>query len=193
MNDGQTIHLHLPRPKPRFDLACAVWILLTLGLGGRSRRPGHVSHRAPPDPAPEALQHGVEQWGDGNLAARVPVSGTTRSATWLAVQPRRAADRNLVKARDALLASQKSPVGQCLPRVALTLGAHSHGTGVSFLHRSPMMRPSAPGTKLQPILPNSTCSSTRFCWPAALDAQQADLGTVEAVDLVGLCAEECSG
>ena len=23
----------------------------------------------------EALQHGVEQWGDGNLAARVPVSG----------------------------------------------------------------------------------------------------------------------
>ena len=37
---------HPPAPaasQPRFDLACAVWILLDPGPGGRSRRPGHVS------------------------------------------------------------------------------------------------------------------------------------------------------
>lgn len=191
MNDGQTIHLHLPRPNPGSTWRAPFGFFWTLGLVGVAvalatypivRR---LTRRL------EALQHGVEQWGDGNLAARVPVSGDDEIG-YLAGRFNHAAQQieTLVKARDALLASQKSLLANASHELRSPLARIR--MGLEFL--APATDDAAQRAKeeIAANIAELDLLIDEILLASRLDAQQADLGTVETVDLVGLCAEECS-
>ena len=108
MQDGQTLHMHLPRP-PQSSWRAPFGFFWTLGLVAVAvalatypiiRR---LTRRL------EELQHSVEQWGEGQLSIRAPEGGKDEIG-FLASRFNRAAQQieTLVQARDALLASQKS-------------------------------------------------------------------------------------
>lgn len=190
MQDGQTIHIHMPRP-PRSSWRAPFGFFWTLGLVGIAvalatypivRR---LTRRL------EALQHSVQQWGDGDLSVRVPVSGNDEVG-FLATRFNHAAQQieTLVKAREALLASQKSLLANAshelrspLTRIRMGLEFMAPPDDVSAnLARSEITRNIA---ELDQLIDEILLASR-------LDAREADLGTVEPVDLLGLCAEECA-
>jgi signal transduction histidine kinase len=190
MQDGQVIHIHLPRP-PLSNWRAPFGFFWTLGLVGVA-----VALATSPivrrlTRSLEALQHGVQRWGDGDLSVRVPEQGNDEVG-FLANRFNHAAQQieSLVKARDALLASQKS-----------LLANASHEL------RSPLTRIRM-GLELVPMAENAAASAAKdeitrniaeldllideILLASRLDAKQADLGTVEPVDLLGLAAEECA-
>ncbi len=186
MQDGQVLHMHLPRP-PQATWRAPFGFFWTLGLVAVAvalatypiiRR---LTRRL------ETLQQGVEQWGDGNLDVRVPLSGDDEIG-FLADRFNRAAEQlqSLVGARDALLASQKS-----------LLANASHEL------RSPLTRirmglelMQSPNTRAKDEISRNIAELDQLIeeilLASRLDAKEADLGTVESVDLVGLVAEECA-
>lgn len=187
MHNGQTIHMHLPRPNNNAWRA-PFGFFWTLGLVGIAvalatypivRR---LTRRL------ESLQHSVEQWGDGNLSARVPVAGDDEVG-FLAARFNHAAEQveALVAARDALLASQKSLLANAShelrsPLTRIRMGLELMGDGPQTLAKDEITRNIA---ELDQLVDEILLASR-------LDAKEADLGTVEAVDLVGLAAEECA-
>ena len=187
MQDGQTIHMHLPRsgqstwraPFGFFWTLGLVAIAVALATYPIVRR---LTRRL------ESLQHSVEQWGDGNLSARVPVAGNDEVG-FLAARFNRAAEQvqALVDARDALLASQKSLLANAShelrsPLTRIRMGLELMGSGPQTLAKDEIARNI---NELDQLIDEILLASR-------LDAKEADLGTVEAVDLVGLAAEECS-
>lgn len=190
MLDGQTIHIHLPRP-PQSNWRAPFGFFWTLGLVGIAvalatypivRR---LTRRL------EALQHSVKQWGDGDLSVRVPVAGNDEVG-FLATRFNHAAQQieTLVKARDALLASQKSLLANAshelrspLTRIRMGLEFMSAPTNAAANHAKDEI---ARNIAELDLLIDEILLASR------LDAQQTDLGTVEPVDLLGLCAEECA-
>ena len=190
MQDGQTIHIHLPRP-PQSNWRAPFGFFWTLGLVGIAvalatypivRR---LTHRL------EALQHGVQQWGNGDLSVRVPVTGEDEVG-FLATRFNHAAQQieTLIKARDALLASQKSLLANAshelrspLTRIRMGLEFVTSPTDLSArLARDEITRNIG---ELDQLIEEILLASR-------LDAKEADLGTVEPVDLIGLAAEECA-
>jgi signal transduction histidine kinase len=188
MHDGQTVHMHLPRPQNRSSWRVPFGFFWTLGLVGIAvalatypivRR---LTRRL------EALQHSVEQWGDGNLSVRVPVAGNDEVG-FLAARFNHAAEQvqGLVAARDALLASQKSLLANAShelrsPLTRIRMGLELMGDGPQTLAKDEISRNIH---ELDQLIDEILLASR-------LDAKEADLGTVESVDLVGLAAEECS-
>jgi signal transduction histidine kinase len=186
MQDGQTVHMHLPRP-PTSTWRAPFGFFWTLGLVAIAvalatypivRR---LTRRL------EALQRGVEQWGDGNLSARVPEGGDDEVG-FLATRFNHAAQRveTLLKSRDALLASQKSLLANAShelrsPLTRIRMGLELMGPASSSA-RNEIARNIA---ELDQLIEEILLASR-------LDAKEADLGTVEPVDLVGLSAEECA-
>ncbi|HOF51118.1 MAG TPA: ATP-binding protein [Rhodoferax sp.] len=186
MQDGQTVHMHLPRP-PTSTWRAPFGFFWTLGLVAIAvalatypivRR---LTRRL------EALQRGVEQWGDGNLSARVPEGGDDEVG-FLATRFNHAAQRveTLLKSRDALLASQKSLLANAShelrsPLTRIRMGLELMGPASSSA-RDEIARNIA---ELDQLIEEILLASR-------LDAKEADLGTVEPVDLVGLSAEECA-
>lgn len=186
MQDGQTMHMHLPRP-PKASWRAPFGFFWTLGLVAVAvalatypivRR---LTRRL------EALQRGVEQWGDGNLSTRVPEGGNDEVA-YLSTRFNHAAQRveTLVRARDALLASQKSLLANAShelrsPLTRIRMGLELMGP-VNSAAQSEIARNIA---ELDQLIDEILLASR-------LDAKEADLGTVESVDLVGLAAEECA-
>ncbi len=186
MQDGQTVHMHLPRP-PTSTWRAPFGFFWTLGLVAIAvalatypivRR---LTRRL------EALQRGVEQWGDGNLSARVPEGGDDEVG-FLATRFNHAAQRveSLLKSRDALLASQKSLLANAShelrsPLTRIRMGLELMGPASSSA-RDEIARNIA---ELDQLIEEILLASR-------LDAKEADLGTVEPVDLVGLSAEECA-
>lgn len=187
MQDGQTIHMHLPRP------AASTWrapfgFFWTLGLVAIAvalatypivRR---LTRRL------ESLRQSVEQWGDGNLSARVAVGGDDEVG-FLASRFNRAAEQvqGLVAARDTLLASQKSLLANAShelrsPLTRIRMGLELMGEGPATAAKAEIARNIA---ELDQLIEEILLASR-------LDAQEVDLGTVEAVELVGLAAEECA-
>ena len=100
MADGQTIHLHLPRPpttisRPPSGLPgrlALVAVAVALGTYPIIRR---LTRRL------ETLQNGVERWGNGDLGARVRMQGDDEVG-FLAARFNHAAEQieTLVQARD---------------------------------------------------------------------------------------------
>ena len=187
MADGQTMHLHMPRPGPSawrapfgfFWTLGLVAVAVALALFPIVRR---LTRRL------EALQQGVQQWGQGQLNVRVDTRGNDEVAD-LARRFNDAAEQveNLVNTRDALLASQRSLLANAShelrsPLTRIRMGIELLGDSASPAARQEIARNIG---ELDLLIEEILLASR-------LDAQQADIGTVEPVELVGLCAEECA-
>jgi signal transduction histidine kinase len=187
MNDGQTMHLHLPRP-PASAWRAPFGFVWTLGLVAVAvalaiypivRR---LTRRL------ETLQRSVERWGDGDLSVRMPTGGHDEVG-FLATRFNKAAEQieTLVKTREALLTSQKSLLANAShelrsPLTRIRMGLELMGNNTSLTARREISRNIA---ELDQLIDEILLASR-------LDAKEADLGTVEPVDLVGLAAEECA-
>ena len=205
---GETLHIQVPFPRPPRPVAEGesgnafahprphpapwwaqppygfLWVLALVGIAAALalypilRR---LTQRL------ETLQQGVQQWGDGDLSVRVPVNGQDEVAD-LSQRFNDAAERieHLLAAQRALVASQKSLLANAshelrspLARIRMGLefiGEASQSTKDEITRNI---------TELDQLVEEILLASR-------LDAQEADLGTVESVDLIGLCAEECA-
>ena len=187
MQSGEIFHMHLPRPNQSawrapfgfFWTLGLVAIAVALATYPIVRR---LTRRL------ESLQHSVEQWGDGNLGARVPVTGNDEVG-FLATRFNHAAEQvqALVAARDALLSSQKS---------LLANASHELRSPLTRIRMGLELMDGGPPTSAKDEIARNIAELDQLIdeilLASRLDAQEADLGTVEAVDLVGLTAEECA-
>lgn len=187
MNDGQTMHLHLPRPPVStwrapfgfFWTLSMVAVAVALAIYPIVRR---LTHRL------EALQRNVERWGNGDLSVRMPTGGRDEVG-FLARVFNKAAEQieTLVKTREALLTSQKSLLANAShelrsPLTRIRMGLELMGPSPSLVARREISRNIG---ELDQLIDEILLASR-------LDAKEADLGTVETVELVGLAAEECA-
>jgi two-component system OmpR family sensor kinase len=129
----------------------------------------------------EDLQRGVERWGEGDLSVRVKESGSDEVA-FLARRFNHAAERveTLVKTHKSLLANASHELRSPLARIRM--GLELMGTEATPTFRNEVSRNIA---ELDQLIDEILLASR-------LDARENDLGTVEAVDLTGLAAEECA-
>jgi signal transduction histidine kinase len=188
MQDGQTVLLHLPRAptpswsRPPFGF---FWMLGLVGLAvALATYPiiRKLTRRL------ERLQDGVEQWGAGDLSLRIPEVGQDEVA-FLAKRFNVAAERveTLVKSHESLLASQKSLLANAShelrsPLTRIRMGLELMGASPSPAFRLEIERNI---TELDQLIEEILLASR-------LDAREADMGTIESVDLLGLIAEECA-
>jgi len=188
MNDGQIIHMHLPRPprspwtRPPFGF---FWTLALVGIAvALATYPiiRKLTRRL------ESLQNGVEKWGEGDLSIRFPVNGNDEVA-FLASRFNHAAERieTLVKSHESLLASQKSLLANAShelrsPLTRIRMGLELMGAPSSPAFKNEISRNIA---ELDQLIEEILLASR-------LDAREANLGTIESVDLIGLAAEECA-
>lgn len=188
MHDGQTMRMHLMRApasfwsRPPFGFA---WMLVWVGLAvALATYPivRTLTRRL------ERLQNGVQQWGEGDLSARVPETGEDEVA-FLARRFNQAAERveTLVHSHEALLASQKSLLANAShelrsPLTRIRMGLELMGGGTSPAFKAEISRNI---NELDQLIEEILLASR-------LDAREADLGTIESVDLIGLAAEECA-
>ena len=134
----------------------------------------------------EGLQQGVQRWGEGDLSVRMPETGDDEVAD-LSRRFNAAAERiqGLMSAQKSLLANASHELRSPLARIRMGLelmdtpGANA---AVRERTRTEILRNMA---ELDQLIDEILLASR-------LDAREADMGTVESVDLVGLCAEECA-
>jgi two-component system, OmpR family, sensor kinase len=189
LKDGQTLLIDMPpranrRPpgpppppwtRPPFGF---IWMLALVGLAvalGVYPIVRRLTQRL------EALQRGVQRWGDGDLSVRVPVHGQDEVAD-LSERFNSAAERI-----EALMASQKSLLANAShelrsPLARIRMGLELMGPQTSSSARDEISRNIG---ELDQLIDEILLASR-------LDAKEADVGTIEAVDLVGLAAEECA-
>ena len=175
-------HLHKDMPwwaKPSgfFWMLALIGLAVALGLYPVVRR---LTQRL------EGLQRGVQRWGEGDLSARVPVQGADEVAD-LSERFNAAAERieGLMASQKSLLANASHELRSPLARIRMGLE----------LMNTPAADPLQLTRSRAEILRNMTELDQlidEILLASRLDASQADIGTVEAVDLVGLCAEECA-
>ncbi|MDB5848478.1 MAG: two-component sensor histidine kinase [Rhodoferax sp.] len=189
MQDGQRLLVHLPRPprsswwnRPPFGffwMLGLVGIAMALAMYPIIRR---LTRRL------ESLQRGVDQWGRGDLSARVPIQGRDEAGL-LAQRFNYAAERieTLVASHKTLLQSQKSLLANAShelrsPLTRIRMGIELMGSTPSPSFKNEIARNIG---ELDTLIEEILLASR-------LDAREADLGTVEEVDLTGLVAEECA-
>ena len=187
MQDGQLMHLHLPRPN-RSAWQAPFGFFWTLGLVAVAVALGTYPIVRRLTRRLETLQRGVEQWGSGDLGARVQLSGQDEVG-FLAQRFNHAAQQIelLVQSREAVLASQKSLLANAShelrsPLARIRMGLELLGTQPTATAKTEISRNIA---ELDQLIEEILLASR-------LDAQEADMGTVESVDLVGLAAEEAA-
>jgi hypothetical protein len=188
MQDGQTLHMHMPRPPPSawyrppfgfFWSLLLVAVAVALATYPITRK---LTQRL------ERLQNGVQKWGEGDLSARVNESGQDEVA-YLARRFNQAAQRvqTLVQSHEALLASQKSLLANAShelrsPLTRIRMGLELMDGDSASAARREIARNI---TELDQLIEEILLASR-------LDAREADLGTIESVDLIGLAAEACA-
>ena len=130
----------------------------------------------------EALQRSVQKFGEGDLSVRVPVQGQDEVAD-LARQFNAAAERveTLVKSHKSLLANASHELRSPLTRIRMGMELMD-GQQPSPAFRAEILRNIA---ELDQLVDEILLASR-------LDSHEADVGTIERVDLVGLAAEECA-
>ena len=132
----------------------------------------------------EGLRQGVQRWGEGDLSVRVPVVGDDEVAD-LSRRFNAAAERvgQLMGSQKSLLANASHELRSPLARIRMGLelldGADA---AMRERTRSEILRNME---ELDQLIDEILLSSR-------LDAREADMGTVEPVDLMGLAAEECA-
>ena len=129
----------------------------------------------------EALERGVKQWGDGDLSLRLPEQGHDEVAV-LAQGFNVAAQRvqALLLSHKALLANASHELRSPLTRIRM--GLELMGSQPSATFKDEIARNIQ---ELDQLIDEILLASR-------LDASEADLGTLEPLDLVGLAAEECA-
>jgi signal transduction histidine kinase len=181
MADGQRLLVHLPRPprsqwnRPPFGffwMLGLVGVAMALAMYPIIRR---LTRRL------ESLQRSVDQWGQGDLSARVPIKGNDEAGL-LAQRFNDAADRveSLVKSQKSLLANASHELRSPLARIRM--GLELMGDGASSTAKNEIKRNIG---ELDELIEEILLASR-------LDAHESDLGTVEEVDMIGLVAEECA-
>lgn len=213
--DGQTLNLLLPRPKrlePQpwgrlpFDFG---WMLVVVGLAvalGAYPVIRRLTLRL------EALQRGVERWGEGDLSARVNDRGSDEVA-FLGARFNHAAERieTLMNSHKSLLANASHELRSPLARIRMSLElmdvAPTFGTSgtaraleVAELARGDHSLMSAGGLPSSSAAKNEIKRSIseldqlidEILLASRLDARQADAEPFETLDLIGLAAEECA-
>lgn len=136
----------------------------------------------------EALQQGVQRWGEGDLTVRMAEQGQDEVAD-LSRRFNAAAERvqNLMSSQQLLLASQKSLLANAShelrsPLTRIRMGLEFMGSDSQELAKQEIARNIA---ELDQLIDEILLASR-------LDAHEADMGIVEVVDVIGLCAEECA-
>lgn len=129
----------------------------------------------------ESLQRSVQRWGEGDLSVRVPEEGNDEVAD-LSKRFNAAAVRieQLVSSHKSLLANASHELRSPLTRIRM--GLELMGETPSPTARNEISRNIS---ELDQLIDEILLSSR-------LDASEADLGTIESVDLMGLAAEECA-
>ena len=134
----------------------------------------------------EGLQRGVQRWGDGDLSVRVPVQGHDEVAD-LSERFNAAAERieGLMASQKSLLANASHELRSPLARIRMGLELMETPATDSPLRQRTRAEILRNMNELDQLIDEILLASR-------LDAKEADLGTVETVDWVGLCAEECA-
>jgi signal transduction histidine kinase len=186
MKDGSTLTVQLPpRQRPRGDSGRR-WLprgstgfLWMLGIVALAVAVGSYPIVRRLTLRLEDLRRGVERWGEGDLSARVPVRGRDEVG-FLANRFNHAAERveSLLKANKSLLANASHELRSPLARIRM---------GLELMEPEPSPRARDEITRniaeLDQLIDEILLASR-------LDARESDLGTIEAVDLTGLAAEE---
>jgi signal transduction histidine kinase len=162
-----------------------VWMLLLVGLAvavGVYPIVRKLTQRL------EALQQGVQRWGEGDLTVRMAEQGQDEVAD-LSRRFNAASERvqNLMSSQQLLLASQKSLLANAShelrsPLTRIRMGLEFMGSDSQELAKQEIARNIA---ELDQLIDEILLASR-------LDAHEADMGIVEVVDVIGLCAEECA-
>ena len=204
LRDGQVLSLQMP-PRGRGRAAAGAaarrhadlppswlrppygfwWLLALAGLGvmlGVYPVARRLTQRL------EALQRGVQRWGEGDLSARLPESGQDEVAD-LSRRFNAAAERiqTLMDAQGALLQSQKSLLANASHELRSPLARIRMAIELVGAQGSPTAR-----AEIQRNIAELDQLVDEILLASRLDAREADMGTVEPVDLIGLLAEECA-
>jgi signal transduction histidine kinase len=136
----------------------------------------------------EALQQGVQRWGNGDLTVRVAEFGQDEVAD-LSKRFNAAAERvqHLMNSQQLLLASQKSLLANAShelrsPLTRIRMGLEFMRADNGDDAKKEIARNIA---ELDQLIDEILLASR-------LDSQDADMGIIESVDVMGLCAEECA-
>jgi len=129
----------------------------------------------------EKLESGVRQWGDGDLDRRLPEDGGDEVAN-LARGFNEAAARvqAMLQSHKALLANASHELRSPLTRIRMGLELMDADTSVQV--KAEIARNIQ---ELDQLIDEILLASR-------LDASQADIGTMESLDLIGIAAEECA-
>mgnify|MGYP000294512815 FL=1 len=136
----------------------------------------------------EALQQGVQRWGNGDLTVRVAEFGQDEVAD-LSKRFNAAAERvqHLMNSQQLLLASQKSLLANAShelrsPLTRIRMGLEFMRADNGDDAKKEIARNIA---ELDQLIDEILLASR-------LDSEDADMGIIESVDVMGLCAEECA-
>jgi signal transduction histidine kinase len=181
MHNGELMHVHLPRPPHSFWSRPPFGFAWTLGLVALAVALGTYPIVRRLTRRLENLQKSVEQWGTGNLSARVAEQGNDEVA-YLAQRFNHAAEQvqQLVTSHKSLLANASHELRSPLTRIRM--GLELMGNSPSPAMKDEISRSVG---ELDQLIDEILLASR-------LDAKEADLGTVEHVDLIGLASEECA-
>jgi two-component system OmpR family sensor kinase len=189
MNDGRNLVVQFP-PRPRRPgegpaghtwlrgPTGLLWILIIAALAvaiGAYPIIRRLTQRL------DDLRLGVERWGEGDLSTRIQEDGSDELA-FLAQRFNHAAERveTLLKSHKSLLANASHELRSPLARIRM--GVELIGPEVSPGFQTEIRRNIA---ELDQLIDEILLASR-------LDAKESDIGTVEALDLTGLAAEECA-
>ena len=181
MDNGDLLHVHLPRPPHNFWSRPPYGFAWTLGLVALAVALGTYPIVRRLTRRLENLQKGVEQWGTGNLSVRVAEEGHDE-VTYLAQRFNHAAQQveQLVTSHKSLLANASHELRSPLARIRM--GLELMGNQPSPAMKEEISRSVA---ELDQLIDEILLASR-------LDARDVDLGTIEPVDMGGLACEECN-
>ena len=196
--DGRPMHLHVQRqwedarPPPHLRREPPWWVVppygffWMLGLIGLAVALGLYPVVRRLTQRLEGLQRGVQRWGDGDLSARVPVQGDDEVAD-LSQRFNAAAARieGLMASQKSLLANASHELRSPLARIRMGLELLEVAAADAAIRERTQGEILRNMAELDQLIDEILLASR-------LDAREAELGTIESVDLVGLCAEECA-